>query len=245
MSDMEWLPRHAAAKRLNVSPNTLKSRKNRGLIETKKDANGRLLFAVPKESAKVTPDEWEALRELMPKAEVADEKPVSQGDTYTILSLFDVHVPDADAFAVRAILDFARDRQPNHIVLGGDFLELESCSQHGGNPSPLALVDEIKAGRKTLDRIREACPNAALTTWRETMKQDCIESLRPIYPHSTGLSTFQTCLIWAVMVASGCLIGSYGSQRLLMGSKASCSTPMASGQQCTTQPSISMRMASQ
>ena len=158
----EWLPRTEAAKRLGVSPNTLKSRKHRNLIETKRDKNGRLLFAVPKQSA-ITSDEWDALRELMPQQEEVKHAPSQSGSTYSILSLFDVHVPDADAFAFKAVLDFARDKQPDHIVIGGDFLELESCSQHGGNPSPLALVDEIKAGRKALARIREACPNASLT----------------------------------------------------------------------------------
>ena len=82
---------------------------------------------------------------------------------YRILSMFDVHVPEADAFAFRAVLDFAKEAQPDHIVLGGDFLELESCSQHGGVANPIALADEIKAGRKALDRIRNACPGSALT----------------------------------------------------------------------------------
>lgn len=158
----EWLPRYEAAKRLGVSPNTLKSRRSRGLIECKRDKTGKLLFAVPSEPT-ITSDEWEALRELMPKQEEAKHEAAASAGSYCILSLFDVHVPDADAFAFRAVLDFARDRQPDHIVIGGDFLELESCSQHGGNPSPLALVDEIKAGRKSLERIREACPNASLT----------------------------------------------------------------------------------
>ena len=158
----EWLPRNEAAKRLGVSPNTLKSRKHRNLIETKRDKNGRLLFAVPKQSA-ITSDEWDALRELMPQQEEVKHAPSKSGSTYRILSLFDVHVPDADAFAFKAVLDFARDKQPDHIVIGGDFLELESCSQHGGNPNPRALVDEIKAGRKALQRLRDACPDAALT----------------------------------------------------------------------------------
>jgi predicted phosphodiesterase len=82
---------------------------------------------------------------------------------YRVLSLWDVHVPQADAWAFKAVLDFARENKPDHVVLGGDFLELSSCSSHGGDPDPLALMDEMKAGVKALERLRDAAPKAAFT----------------------------------------------------------------------------------
>jgi len=158
----EWVPAKEAIRRLGITASALKGRRRRGTIQVKPHDDG-YLYAVDGDSTPapvVTPDEWEALRELM---QPGKEPTAPLEGCYRILSLFDVHTPDSDAFAVKAALDFATEHQPDHIVIGGDFLELESCSQHGGNPSPLALVDEIKAGRKMLDRIKEACPHAALT----------------------------------------------------------------------------------
>lgn len=156
--DVEWLPLKEASARLGVSRDKLRSDRQRGKVEVQKVGKD-YLYPVPKSlqaTSAVTPDEWQALREM------AQHEP-SQGATYTVLSLFDVHVPEADAFAFKAVLDFARDVQPSHVLIGGDFLELESCSQHGGCANPRALVDELKAGRKALDRLREACPTAAFT----------------------------------------------------------------------------------
>lgn len=165
----EWVPAREAMRRLGISAQALKGRRRRGTIEIRPSSldDGGYLYKVPGSSAAsiVTPDEWEALRELLPSSRPEEAEPETRqdGGPYRILSLFDVHTPDADAFAVKAVLDFAAEHRPDHVVIGGDFLELESCSQHGGNPSPLALVDEIKSGRKLLDRIRKACPGAALT----------------------------------------------------------------------------------
>jgi predicted phosphodiesterase len=156
--DVDWLPLKQASARLGISPDKLRSRRQQGKIEVKKPGKD-YLYAVPKgatATSEVTPDEWQALRELVQPA-------APQGATYTVLSLYDVHVPEADAFALKAVIDFAKDVQPSHVVIGGDFLELESCSQHGGCANPRALVDELKAGRKALDRLRDACPTAAMT----------------------------------------------------------------------------------
>ena len=160
----EWLKLGEAAKRLGISTMALKKRRQRHQINVKPIGDGgQFVYEVPVETSDITPDEWEVLRELVTDKAPAHVEAEQTGATYRILSLFDVHVPEADAFALKAVLDFAHDEQPDHIVLGGDFLELESCSMHGGNANPLALVDEIKAGRKAISRIREACPGAALT----------------------------------------------------------------------------------
>lgn len=107
-------------------------------------------------------DVWDDPTEEFDMAALAQaERDVER--VYRIVSLWDVHVPDADAFAFKAALDFIRDVQPDHVVLGGDFLELASCSQHGGDPDPLFLDQEIAAGRKALDRIRDAAPCAKTT----------------------------------------------------------------------------------
>lgn len=163
MADFEWLTRHEAAKRLGISPNTLKSRRSRGLIESRHDKNGKLVFKVPKDANSAPMDDgWEAVKNLA-KPQPKERQKSDTGKSYRIISLWDVHVPEADAFAFRAVLDFIKDAQPDHIVLGGDFLELESCSMHGGNANPRALIDEIKAGQKAIQRLKDAAPNAQMT----------------------------------------------------------------------------------
>ena len=64
MAEFEWLTRHEAAKRLGVSPNTLKSRRSRGLIESKHDRDGRLVFKVPKDDEAPDLDHWQAVKDL-------------------------------------------------------------------------------------------------------------------------------------------------------------------------------------
>jgi predicted phosphodiesterase len=144
----EYLPLREAAARLGVPENTLRGQRWRGKIKTKKLRGSKHhLYCVgpaQKTEEKVKPRK-------------------SSSSVYKVVSLWDVHVPDADAFAFKAVLDFIKDYQPDHVVLGGDFLELESCSTHGGVANPLALTDEIKAGKKALSRIKDCAPNAAIT----------------------------------------------------------------------------------
>ena len=122
-----WLPLKEAAEALGVSRDKLRGIRQRGKIEARKQG-GQYLYAVPGDDAPVIDaDEWGVLRELLATPAPPEREAQTIGGTYRVLSLFDVHVPEADAFAFRAVLDFARDTQPEHIVIGGDFLELESC----------------------------------------------------------------------------------------------------------------------
>lgn len=132
-----------AAKMLGITKEALKKRRRAGTHEVKPNHSGK-----------------QFLYRVTQKDDVAQDV---QQKTYRVLSLWDVHVPEVDAFAFKAVLDFAKEKQPDHIVLGGDFLELESCSMHGGNADPHSLLDEIKAGKKFLSRLREACPDAGMT----------------------------------------------------------------------------------
>lgn len=165
-----FVSRAEAIAALGICERTIKKWKKQGRIETIEDPSfqGRFLYRID------------------------DKIPRKTAETYRILSMWDVHVPDADGFALKAVLDFARDQQPDHIVLGGDFLELESCSMHGGNANPHALLDEIKAGRKTLERIRNTCPDAKLTYLEgnhETRLQRVVASSLPTFSGALDVPT--------------------------------------------------------
>jgi predicted phosphodiesterase len=80
-----------------------------------------------------------------------------------IAGIFDVHVPDHDLRLWASFLDWCRDEKPSEVVIGGDFLELESCSQHGGVAQPAMFTQDIGAGREALAELRRANPRATLT----------------------------------------------------------------------------------
>ena len=80
-----------------------------------------------------------------------------------IAHICDVHVPDHDRPLWRSFLEWCREEKPQEIIIGGDFLELESCSQHGGVARPAHLVEEIAAGRAALEELRKANPKAKIT----------------------------------------------------------------------------------
>ena len=157
-----YAPLRVAAEAHGLPINRLRGWRRYGKIHCVRHPtnNGEWLYPMPAKgkAPTITEDEWSVLRQVM-SPPIKDKAPT----VYRILSLWDVHVPEADALAFKAVLDFATDQQPDHIVLGGDFLELESCSMHGGVANPKALVDEIKAGQKAIQRLRNACPDAAIT----------------------------------------------------------------------------------
>lgn len=78
------------------------------------------------------------------------------------MSLWDVHVPDHDERALSAVLDYLTANPPDCLVIGGDFLELGSMSQHGGDPRPPSMREDIDAGRRILHRLRRAVGDAEM-----------------------------------------------------------------------------------
>ena len=72
------------------------------------------------------------------------------------MSLWDVHVPDHDERALGAVVRFIEDQGADCLVLGGDFLELGSMSQHGGEARPPSFKEDIAHGRHVLRRLRMA-----------------------------------------------------------------------------------------
>ncbi len=83
-------------------------------------------------------------------------------DTYRVVSLWDVHVPEHDERAVAAVIDWIEANGADCVVIGGDFLELESMSQHGGHPRPASFREDIDAGTSVLHRLRRAAPDAKM-----------------------------------------------------------------------------------
>lgn len=165
----EWLSTTKAATAYGVSKRTLRRRaalpaEHAQHIERRMHADGSGFEYLYVPAAEVQTIEA-ALSELLRArpAEEADEPQLVPDRPRLIAWASDIHVPEHDEPAVRAFLAWVRDAQPDEVILGGDILELGSCSEHGGVANPPALIDDVKAGRKFLAELREAAPNAVLT----------------------------------------------------------------------------------
>jgi predicted phosphodiesterase len=75
----------------------------------------------------------------------------------------DVHFPEEDPHAWACFLARVADAQPSEIILGGDILEMESASSHGGVARPASLVEEIEYARAKLTELRGLVPDARIT----------------------------------------------------------------------------------
>lgn len=83
--------------------------------------------------------------------------------TAPIAMICDVHVPDHDPVLWANFLLWCKDEKPAEVIIGGDFLEMESCSGHGGIVRPPLLMEDVEAGRKALKALRAAAPRAKIT----------------------------------------------------------------------------------
>lgn len=91
-----------------------------------------------------------------------DRCPIAPPRAQHVAGIFDVHFPAQDPGTWGAFTRYARDTQPDVIVLGGDFVDLESMSSHGGNPTPPTFIAEIAPAREALQELRRICPNARI-----------------------------------------------------------------------------------
>lgn len=72
--------------------------------------------------------------------------------------LADIHIGAHDKRFWKVTLKWLRVKQPARVVINGDFLDAESVSRHGGNPSPPKLGREVAQAKKALLDLRTACP---------------------------------------------------------------------------------------
>lgn len=111
--------------------------------------------------------------------------------TETILIISDVHVPDHDRKAWKAMLAVARDIRPTTVVIAGDFLELQSVSQHSSFNREL-LEEDLAAGRQALETLQGAAPQAKviyLEGNHETRLTRFIEAKVPSLSGTLNLAT--------------------------------------------------------
>lgn len=75
-------------------------------------------------------------------------------DLAKVLLVPDCHIPYHDARAWELMLTVARDFQPEHLFIIGDFLDFYAVSDHSKDPSRALKLDaEIMAGEAALDQL--------------------------------------------------------------------------------------------
>ena len=160
---IEWLKPSEAAERLGILPDKLRRWGREGRIARKMDSRATYLYAV------------------------ADGSPVAAEEerhdkTRMVVGLFDVHVPDHDRALWDSCLQFIKERKPDEVIIGGDFLELASCSQHGGDPEAPSLAEDLRYGRRAIKQLMAAAGDAKITYIEgnhETRLQRSVASFHP------------------------------------------------------------------
>ena len=94
-----------------------------------------------------------------PPVEVGSAAP---GKDRLILIAKDLHVPEHDRPGTSALLAFARERQPDEIVLS-EVSEWLSCSQHGGGAWGSSWERDKADSLRFYVQVRSVCPNADVT----------------------------------------------------------------------------------
>lgn len=93
----------------------------------------------------------------------AKKKLVKLEPIRTICLLPDVHVPTHDRKVWAAVMEWIARNKPDEVIILGDFMELESCSMHGGGGELIQLDEDFAAGRAAIKQIIKAAPRAKLT----------------------------------------------------------------------------------
>lgn len=85
----------------------------------------------------------------------------SRAESTVTVVIADAHVPHHDPQAWGCALGLIRDLKPTRVVINGDFLDLESLSQHPKSRPDLAkLAEEFYAGNLALDSLQHAAGSA-------------------------------------------------------------------------------------
>lgn len=170
---IQWLPRADAAAQLGIAVKTLDN--GRGTYErTWCGATDRWLYAVE------VPD--------APRSREGDTRRIDRapdGSTWTIASVWDAHFPDADLATWDAFLQYVGTTQPDEVIIGGDFADLESASTHGGNPNPPSVREDIDATKRGLSALRRAAPDAVISyvegNHETRLRRKVAKQLRELY----------------------------------------------------------------
>jgi len=91
-----------------------------------------------------------------------DWKPYKVYGPANVLVFSDVHIPYADARAVRTMFGWVKGQRISHVLLNGDIADFYGVSRWETNPLERNFPEEIRKVRKFLASVREKFPKAKI-----------------------------------------------------------------------------------
>lgn len=83
-------------------------------------------------------------------------------DAERTLIMSDIHLPFHDRAAIHAVVERAKEREPDCILLNGDVCDFFSVSRFDKNPTESSLKKELDLTRQFLGWLRQTFPKARL-----------------------------------------------------------------------------------
>jgi len=80
---------------------------------------------------------------------------------HTIVSIWDVHAPDHFKAGWETLMKYLKQNKPDELIIGGDFVELESASGHKGAKN-VDIDQEVESGKALLVELRKTLPDAEM-----------------------------------------------------------------------------------
>lgn len=74
----------------------------------------------------------------------------------------DIHFPYQDDRAIKAFIDYVKEKQPEIVVLNGDVLDFYKLSRFSKDPAGKNPAEEIEMCREFLKEVRKAVPNSEI-----------------------------------------------------------------------------------
>jgi UDP-2,3-diacylglucosamine pyrophosphatase LpxH len=104
----------------------------------------------------------------------------------------DIHAPFQDRAVVNLLLRFIRDHKPGYVHLLGDIVDCYQISRFSKDPLRKEnLQDELDAGRRFLQRVRDAAPRSRIIYSEGNHEKRLTKYLRSTAPELAGLRCLQ------------------------------------------------------
>lgn len=79
------------------------------------------------------------------------------------VQLSDIHFPYQDDKAIKAVIKFIKDKQPEYIILNGDIVDMYDCSSFDKNPDRMnTFQQELNLAYSLFKELRKVAPNAKI-----------------------------------------------------------------------------------
>lgn len=77
------------------------------------------------------------------------------------IQISDIHYPYHDKKAIKAVINFIKEKQPEYIILNGDILDMYDCSSFDKSPDRMnSFQKELNLAYSLFEELRKVAPSA-------------------------------------------------------------------------------------